>query len=131
MLATRVLQKEGTFYFIAYPAAELLDRVNFSSRYYFEGEQIEADEPGDDEVARFIAGVEKSERSFQRLLNRRKIRQIVNFYETAVSQPLIPGTILLFTDEVLGFEPVGSFASMGNLSEPRGKFLIIDGQHRL
>jgi len=103
MLATRVLQKEGTFYFIAYPAAALLDRVNFSSRYYFEGEQIDADEPGDDEVAKFIAGIEKSEKSFQRLLNRRKIGQIVNFYETAVSQPLIPGTILLFTDETLRF----------------------------
>ena len=95
MLATRVLQKEGTFYFIAYKATELLDRVSFSSRYYFEGEQIDADEPGDDEVAKFIAGIEKSEKSFQRLLNRRKIGQIVNFYETAVSQPLIPGTILL------------------------------------
>jgi DGQHR domain-containing protein len=131
MLATRVLQKEGTFYFIAYPAAELLDRVNFSSRYYFEGEQIEADEPGDDEVARFIAGVEKSERSFQRLLNRRKIRQIVNFYETAVSQPLIPGTILLFTDETLRFRRSDSSESVGFLSEPNRKYLIIDGQHRL
>ena len=102
MLATRVLQKEGTFYFIAYKATELLDRVSFSSRYYFEGEQIDADEPGDDEVAKFIAGIEKSEKSFQRLLNRRKIGQIVNFYETAVSQPLIPGTILLLFGALLG-----------------------------
>jgi len=131
MLATRVLQKEGAFYFIAYPAAELLDRVNFSSRYYFEGEHIEADEPGDDEVARFIAGIEKSEKSFQRLLNRRKIRQIVNFYETAVNQPLIPGTILLFTDETLRFRRSDSSESVGFLSEPNGKYLIIDGQHRL
>jgi DGQHR domain-containing protein len=131
MLATRVLQKEGAFYFIAYPAAQLLDRVNFSSRYYFEGEHIEADEPGDDEVARFIAGIEKSEKSFQRLLNRRKIRQIVNFYETAVSQPLIPGTILLFTDETLRFRRSDSSESIGFLSEPNGKYLIIDGQHRL
>lgn len=131
MLATRVLQKEGTFYFIAYKAAELLDRVSFSSRYYFEGEQIEPDEPGDDEVARFIAGIEKSEKSFQRLLNRRKIRQIVNFYETAVSQPLIPGTILLFTDETLRFRRSDSSESVGFLSEPDGRYLIIDGQHRL
>ena len=131
MLATRIIQKEGTFYFIAYKAADLLDRVNFSSRYYFEGEQIEADEPGDDEVARFIAGIEKSEKSFQRLLNRRKVRQIVNFYETAVSQPLIPGTILLFTDETLRFRRSDSSDSIGFLSEPEGKFLIIDGQHRL
>jgi DGQHR domain-containing protein len=130
MLATRVLQKEGAFYFIAYKAADLLDRVSFSSRYYFEGEQIEADEPGDDEVARFIAGIEKSEKSFQRLLNRRKIRQIVNFYETAVNQPLIPGTILLFTDETLRFRRSDS-DSIGFLSEPEGSYLIIDGQHRL
>ena len=103
MLATRIVQKEGTFYFIACKAADLLGRVSFTSRYYFEGEEIEAEEPGEDEVARFIAGIEKSEKSFQRILNRRKIRQIVNFYETAVSQPLIPGTILLFTDETLRF----------------------------
>src|SRR5438034_2157242 len=131
MLVTRITQKEGSFYFIAYDAGALLDRVSFSSRYYFEGERIEADEPGDDEVARFIAGIEKNEKSFQRLLNRQKVRQIVNFYETAVSQPLIPGNILLFTDEELRFEPVGSFAAMGNLSEPRSKYLVIDGQHRL
>ena len=131
MLATRVLQKEGAFYFIAYKASELLDKVSFSSRYYFEGEQIEADAPGDDEVARFIAGIEKSEKSFQRLLNRRKIGQIVNFYETAVSQPLIPGTILLFTDETLRFRRSDSSESVGFLSEPSGNYLIIDGQHRL
>jgi DGQHR domain-containing protein len=131
MLATRITQKEGTFYFIAYPAAALLDRVSFSSRYYFEGERIEADEPGDDEVARFIAGIEKSEKSFQRVLNRRKVGQIVNFYETAVSQPLIPGTILLFTDETLRFRRSDSNESVGFLSEPDGKFLVIDGQHRL
>lgn len=131
MLATRIRQKEGTFYFIAYKAADLLDRVRFSSRYYFEGEKIEADTPGDDEVARFIAGIERSEKAFQRLLNRRKVGQIVNFYETAVTQPLIPGTILLFTDEALRFQPSGSSGAAGSLSEPRSKFLIIDGQHRL
>jgi DGQHR domain-containing protein len=131
MLATRIVQKEGTFYFIAYKAADLLDRVTFTSRYYFEGEQIRADEPGDDEVARFIAGIEKSEKSFQRVLNRRKIGQIVNFYETAVSQPLVPGTVLLFTDETLRFRRSDSSDNVGFLSEPDAKFLIIDGQHRL
>jgi DGQHR domain-containing protein len=131
MLATRIVQKEGIFYFIAYKAVDLLDRVSFSSRYYFEGEEIEANEPGEDEVARFIAGIEKSDKSFQRVLNRRKIRQIVNFYETAVSQPLIPGTVLLFTDETLRFRRSDGSESVGFLSEPDGKFLIIDGQHRL
>ncbi len=131
MLATRIVQKEGIFYFIAYKATDLLDRVNFTSRYYFEGEHIEADEPGEDEVARFIAGIERSEKSFQRVLNRRKIRQIVNFYETAVNQPLVPGTILLFTDETLRFRRSDVAENVGFLSEPDGKFLIIDGQHRL
>ena len=131
MLATRITQKEGVFYFVAFKAVDLLDHVSFSSRYYFDGERIEADEPGDDEVAKFIAGIEKSEKSFQRLLNRRKIRQIVNFYETAVNQPLIPGTILLFTDETLRFRRSDSSESVGFLSEPNGHYLIIDGQHRL
>jgi DGQHR domain-containing protein len=131
MLATRIVQKEGVFYFAAYKAADLLERVSFSSRYYFEGEEIEADAAGEDEVARFIAGIEKSEKSFQRVLNRRKIRQIVNFYETAVSQPLIPGTILLFTDETLRFRRSDLSENIGFLSEADGKFLIIDGQHRL
>lgn len=131
MLATQVRQKEGRFYFIAYKARDLLDRVRFTSRYYYEGERIEAEAGREDEVARFIAGIERSDKAFQRHLNRQKVRQIVNFYETAVSQPLIPGTILLFTDEELRFEPVGSFAAAGNLSEPRTKYLVIDGQHRL
>jgi len=131
MLATRILQKEGTFFFISYKAQDLLGRVRFTSRFYFEGERIEAEAPGDDDVARFIGGVEKSEKSFQRVLNKRKVSAIFNFYETAVTQPVIPGTILLFTEEQLRFEPMGSYKSMGNLSEPRDKFLIIDGQHRL
>jgi len=132
MLATRIQQKEGTFYFISYKATDLLDHVRFTSRYYYDGEQIEPESSNDDdEVARFIAGIEKSEKAFQRILNRRKIRQIVNFYETAVSQPLIPGTILLFTDETLRFRRGDSSESIGHVSEPKENFLIIDGQHRL
>jgi len=131
MLATRIRQKEGIFYLIPFKAPDLLDRVRFTSRYFYEGEEIEADEPGEDEVARFIGGIEKSERAFQRTLNRRKVRQIVNFYETAVTQPLIPGTILLFTDETLRFKRSDSSDVVGFLSEPEQKFLVIDGQHRL
>jgi len=41
-------------------------------------------------VAKFIARVERSDRSFQRELSHAKIRAIRNFYETAVSQPPIP-----------------------------------------
>jgi DGQHR domain-containing protein len=131
MLATRIRQKEGVFYFVAYKASDLLDRVKFTSRYYFEGEEIKPESTGDDDVATFIAGIEKSEKGFQRLLNRQKVKQIVNFFETASGQPAIPGTILLFTDERLRFDATGSSGSTGYLADPKGKFLIIDGQHRL
>ena len=56
---------------------------------------------------------------------------IKNFYETAVSQPPIPGTVLLFTTEKLASSRSGTFENVGNLEEPKGKYLIIDGQHRL
>ncbi len=132
MLATQVNQKDGKFYFVCYKAADLLPKVHFSSRYYFEGEHLEAGElHAGDEVGSFIAGVEKREGAFQRMLNRRKIKEIVNFYENAASQPLIPGTILLFTPEELHFKKLGQFASVGDLSEPTSSYLIIDGQHRL
>ncbi len=132
MLATRIRQKEGTFYFVAYKAASLLEKVRFTSRYYFEGEEIPAAPVSEhDEVAKFIAGIERSEKGFQRVLNRQKIKQIVNFFETVVSQPMVPGTILLFTDETLRFQKLGESESLGHLSEPKGTYLIIDGQHRL
>ena len=57
------------------------------------------------------------------------MRQLTNFYETAVTQPAIPGTILLYTSEKLNFRANGD--GVGTLSEPESKFLIIDGQHRL
>jgi len=132
MLATRVKQKESMFYFVSYKAADLLEKVKFTSRYYFEGEELsEGRLRQDDEVAQFIAGIERSEKGFQRVLNRQKIKQIVNFYETVLAQPMVPGTVLLFTDETLNFRKLDGSESVGHLSEPKGKYLVIDGQHRL
>ncbi len=130
MLATCVRQKEAFFYFVSYRAPDLLRKVRFISRFHLEGEEIPAAAPGDDEVAQFIAAIERSDRAFQRTLNRRKVRAIVNFFETAATQPLVPGAILLFTEEALRFEPLGDYRSIGNLREPEGKYLVIDGQHR-
>jgi DGQHR domain-containing protein len=59
------------------------------------------------------------------------VRALKNFYEMAVSQPPIPGTVLLFTSEKLQFQPLGSEQSVGHLQEPGSKFLMIDGQHRM
>jgi len=36
-----------------------------------------------------------------------------------------------FTEEPLAFDPIKPFTNVGNLTDLRGKYLIIDGQHRL
>jgi DGQHR domain-containing protein len=132
MLATQVRQKDSVFYFVSYPTEDLLNRVRFISRFYAEEGQIAPSEvPADDDVGQFISKIERTDSAFQRDLSRAKVAAIKNFYETAVSQPPIPGTVLLFTPEKLGFDPVRGFENVGNLEEPRSKYLIIDGQHRL
>jgi DGQHR domain-containing protein len=131
MLATQIRQKDGVFYFVAFPAEEVLDRVRFISRFYGDGEQIAPEDvPEEDEVARFIARIEHTDKAFQRTLSKAKVRAIKNFYDNAGTQPAIPGTILLFTPERLRFESM-SGTSAGNLQMPREQFLVIDGQHRL
>ena len=132
MLATQIRQKDGIFYFGSYRAPELLQRVRFISRFYGEGEQIAPSRIGaHDEIAQFIAKIERNDKAFQRTLSRSKVHQLKNFYEMAVSQPPIPGTVLLFTSEQLRFQSISGAEGVGHLSEPQQKFLIIDGQHRL
>src|ERR1043166_4138683 len=87
--------------------------------------------PAEDDVAQFIARIERNDRAFQRSLSKAKVKSIRNFYETAMSQPPIPGTVLLFTSQKLRFQPLDGSETMGHLQEPEEKFLIIDGQHRL
>src|SRR5438874_2144525 len=118
MLATQVRQKDSVYYFVAYPADELLEKIRFISRFYGEGEQIAPDAaPENDEIAAFIAKV--------------KVKSIKNFYETAINQPPIPGAVLLFTNEKLPFRSNSASDISGHLTAPKGKFLVIDGQHRL
>jgi len=128
--ATQIRQKDGIFYFVSYRAKDLLARVRFISRFYGEGDEIAASRISrEDEIAQFIARIERTDHAFQRALSRSKIRQLTNFYETAVTQPAIPGTVLLYTAERLSFRADGE--GVGHLSEPGARFLIIDGQHRL
>jgi len=132
MLATRIRQKDGVFYFVSYPAKDVLAKVRFLSRYYGEGDQIAPQTISQsDEIAQFIARIEHNDSAFQRQLSRAKVRALKNFYEMAVSQPPIPGTVLLFTSEKLQFQALGSEQSVGHLQEPASKFLMIDGQHRM
>src|SRR3954471_20019931 len=132
MLATQVRQKDAVFYFAAYPAKALLEKVRFSTRFYDEGGTIAGEEAAaEDDIGRFISKIEKSDASFQRQISKEKVKSIRNFYETASQQPPIPGTVLLFTSEKLRFRPLDGQDSVGNLQAPDEKFLIIDGQHRL
>jgi DGQHR domain-containing protein len=132
MIATQIRQKDAVFYFVAYPSEDLLRKVRFISRFYDEGAQIKPEEiPAEDDVAQFIAHVERSEKAFQRALSKSKVKSIRNFYETAITQPPIPGTVLLFTPQRLNFELLSGNETVGNLPDPQEKFLIIDGQHRL
>jgi len=132
VLATQIRQKDGIFYFGSVRAPELLAKVRFISRFYGDGEEIvPARISQDDDIAQFIAKIERTDRAFQRTLSRAKVRQLKNFYETAITQPPIPGTVLLFTPEKLRFQPLSGQDGVGQLAEPQSKFLIIDGQHRL
>jgi DGQHR domain-containing protein len=133
MLAMRMRQKEAEFYFVSYPAEELLRHVRFISRFYAgPGESVGGEKLRDgDDVERFVEAIEKSARAFQRQVNKRKVDQIRDFYRNEVRQPIIPGAVLLFTSEELAFEPVGQYERIGDLAEPKQGYLIIDGQHRL
>jgi DGQHR domain-containing protein len=140
VFAQRMRQKESEFYFVSYPAEDLLRKVRFVTRFYGErGQSIGGEEPMNskgkhkepDEVERYVQAIEKNARSFQRDLNRRKIKQIKDFYRNESRQPVIPGAVLLFSSEKLEFQPLKGMERAGNLVEPRSDFLIIDGQHRL
>jgi DGQHR domain-containing protein len=132
MLATRIRQKDSIFYFASIPAKDILARVRFISRFYGEGDQIAPQVISQsDEIAQFIARVEHNDVAFQRQLSRAKVRALKNFYEMAVGQPPIPGTVLLFTNEKLSFQALSSESTVGHLQDPASKYLIIDGQHRL
>jgi DGQHR domain-containing protein len=132
MLATRIRQKDGIFYVVSYPAKDILNKVRFISRYYSEDEQITPlSIPQNDEIAQFISRIERTDAAFQRQLSRAKVRSLKNFYEMAVTQPPIPGTVLLFTSDKLGFRSLEGHDNIGQMQEPTSKYLIIDGQHRL
>jgi hypothetical protein len=121
MFAQRMRQKESEFYFVSYPAEDLLRKVRFVSRFYGDRGQTIGGEPPKgrkkepDDVERYVQAIEKNSKSFQRDLNRRKIRQIKDFYRIETRQPVIPGAILLFTTERLEFQPLKGMERAGNL----------------
>ena len=80
--------------------------------------------------------IASSEKAYQRHIIRRKIDELVQYYEQcrqARDLPSIPGAVIISCDEALKFEPVEPNAVVGTLKVPEREGILraIDGQHRL
>jgi len=77
-----------------------------------------------------------SEKAYQRQIIRRKIDELVQYYEQcrqARDLPSIPGAVIISCDQPLRFEAMEEGASIGTLKVPEQEGILraIDGQHRL
>src|SRR3954468_15253391 len=80
--------------------------------------------------------IASNEKAYQRQIIRRKIDELVQYYEqcrTARDLPSIAGAVIISCDEKLNFEPVESGSTLGRLKVPEREGILraIDGQHRL
>src|ERR1700724_1090375 len=80
--------------------------------------------------------IASSEKAYQRQIIRKKIDELVQYYEQcrqARDLPSIPGAVIISCDEKLTFQPSGEDARVALLTVPRRQGLLraIDGQHRL
>src|SRR6187399_1438328 len=80
--------------------------------------------------------IASSEKAYQRQIIRRKIDELVQYYEQcrqARDLPSIPGAVIISCDEALRFEPAEAGAAVGRLKVPEREGILraIDGQHRL
>jgi len=80
--------------------------------------------------------IASSEKAYQRQIIRRKIDELVQYYEQcrqARDLPSIPGAVIISCDEKLTFQPAGEDPRVGILKVPEREGILraIDGQHRL
>ena len=80
--------------------------------------------------------IASSEKAYQRQIIRRKIDELVQYYEQcrqARDLPSIPGAVIISCDEKLTFQASGDDARVGILRVPEREGILraIDGQHRL
>jgi len=80
--------------------------------------------------------IASSEKAYQRQIIRKKIDELVQYYEqcrTARDLPSIPGAVIISCDEPLKFEPTSEGSMLGTLKVPEREGILraIDGQHRL
>ena len=80
--------------------------------------------------------IASNEKAYQRQIIRRKIDELVQYYEQcrqARDLPSIPGAVIISCDEKLSFQPAGEDSRVGILKVPEREGILraIDGQHRL
>jgi DGQHR domain-containing protein len=80
--------------------------------------------------------IASNEKSYQRQIIRRKIEELVQYYEQcrqARDLPSIAGAVIISCDERLRFEPATEDSLVGTLKVPEREGILraIDGQHRL
>ncbi len=80
--------------------------------------------------------IASSEKAYQRQIIRRKIDELVGYYEQcrqARDLPSIPGAVIISCDEPLKFDPITPESPLGILRVPEREGILraIDGQHRL
>src|SRR6186997_1257971 len=80
--------------------------------------------------------IASSEKAYQRQIIRRKIDELVQYYEQcrqARDLPSIAGAVIISCDEKLTFEPIEAGATVGRLKVPEREGILraSDGQHRL
>ncbi|MDP1570639.1 MAG: DGQHR domain-containing protein [Vicinamibacterales bacterium] len=80
--------------------------------------------------------IASSEKAYQRHIIRRKIDELVQYYEQcrqARDLPSIPGAVIISADEKLSFEATEPGSVLGRLKVPEREGILraIDGQHRL
>jgi DGQHR domain-containing protein len=139
--AIRMQQFGVQFYQASLTAADIDKLVRFEVLNYGDGGQsgVRGGKAGGtskvnwDLLERRIAS---SEKAYQRQIIRRKIDELVQYYEqcrTARDLPSIAGAVIISCDEKLSFEPVESGSALGRLKVPEREGILraIDGQHRL
>src|SRR6188474_2539732 len=80
--------------------------------------------------------IASSDKAYQRQIIRRKIDELVQYYEQcrqARDLPSIPGAVIISCDEKLNFQASGDDGRVGILKVPEREGILraIDGQHRL
>jgi DGQHR domain-containing protein len=139
--AIRMQQFGVQFYQASLTAADIDKLVRFEVLNYGDGGQsgVRGGKAGGgskvnwDLLERRIASNEKA---YQRQIIRRKIDELVQYYEQcrqARDLPSIAGAVIISADEKLSFEPVESGSVLGRLKVPEREGILraIDGQHRL